>query len=49
MPELRRAHRPEDAGATPTAKDTDITARSKAPLDGAAERSAVLSRHGRFT
>ncbi|MFJ8208944.1 MerR family transcriptional regulator [Streptomyces sp. NPDC096033] len=43
MPELRRARRSEDVASALTARDANITARSKALLDGAAALSAVLS------
>jgi DNA-binding transcriptional MerR regulator len=43
VPELRRARRLEDVGLELDARDADITARSKALLDGAAALSTVLS------
>ncbi|MFF7162003.1 MerR family transcriptional regulator [Streptomyces sp. NPDC008086] len=43
MPQLRRARRTEDVLAALAARDADITARSKALLDGAAALSALLS------
>lgn len=42
MPELRRARRTEDVFAALAARDADITARSRALLDGAAALSALL-------
>lgn len=42
MPELRRARRTEDVFAALAARDADITARSRALLDGGAALSALL-------
>ena len=49
MPELRRARRTEDLDSALAARDLDITARSKALLDGAAALSALLSPRGSAT
>ncbi|KUO02951.1 transcriptional regulator [Streptomyces caeruleatus] len=49
MPELRRARRTEDLDSALAARDLDITARSKALLDGAAALSALLSPPGSAT
>lgn len=46
MPELRRTLRSQDVGSALAARDADITARSKALLDGAAALSAVLALGG---
>jgi DNA-binding transcriptional MerR regulator len=46
MPELRRTHRSEDVASALAARDADLTARSKALLDGAAALGAVLSLRG---
>ncbi|WP_433501162.1 MerR family transcriptional regulator [Sphaerimonospora sp. CA-214678] len=43
VPELRRARRSEDVAAALAARDADITARSRALLDGAEALNAVLS------
>ncbi|MEY9996870.1 DNA-binding transcriptional MerR regulator [Streptomyces sp. V4I8] len=46
MPELRRTHRSEEVASALAGRDADITARSKALLDGAGALSAVLSLRG---
>lgn len=47
MPQFRGARRSEDVGSALAARDADITARSRALLDGAAALGAVLSLSGR--
>ncbi len=49
MPELRRARRTEDVFAALAARDADITARSRALLDGGAALSALLPPGGTVT
>lgn len=49
LPELRRTHRSKDVVSALAARDADITARSRALLDGTAALGAVLSLRERGT